>query len=91
MKTIYDINVADLEPDSQFRDKAVARGVAGRRMDETPALEGAKRGHIDCEINVDSLAYWNYPQGKRDEEFQSPFSNQVRRVKMRFATSGFIS
>jgi len=47
-------------------------------MSETPAVEGAKRGHIECEVNVDSLAYWNYPQGTRDQEFRSPFAAEVR-------------
>lgn len=80
VKTIKDITIADLEPDDHFREKPVARGVAGRPMSQTPALEGARRAHVDCEINVDSLAYWNYPQGKRDEEFRSPFAIEVRIV-----------
>ncbi len=44
----------------------MARGVAGRPANETPALDGASRAHIECDINVDSLAYWNDPQGTRD-------------------------
>jgi hypothetical protein len=63
----------DLAPDVGFRDKKVARGVAGRPERDTPALDGARRAHIECEINVDSLAYWNDPQGKRDDDFVSPF------------------
>jgi len=42
-------------------------------LSETPALVGASRGHIECDVNVDSLAYWNDPQGSRDIEFTSPF------------------
>jgi hypothetical protein len=63
----------DLKSDSEFRNMQVARGVAGRPEGITPAVVGAKRAHIECEINVDSLAYWNNPQGTRDDEFVSPF------------------
>jgi hypothetical protein len=55
----------------------VARGVAGRPANETPALDGASRAHIECDINVDSLAYWNDPQGTRDLSFKSPFAVEV--------------
>lgn len=71
------ISTGDLEPDYGFELKPVSRGVAGRPMPETPALIGAKRGHIQCDINVDSLAYWNSPQGTRDAEFRSPFAAEV--------------
>ena len=70
----------DLESDEGFRDKPVVRGVVGRKLLETPALDGAKRGHITCDVNIDSLAYWNSPQGKRDEEFRSPFADEVRKA-----------
>jgi hypothetical protein len=55
-------------------------------MAETPALEGASRAHIDCDINVDSLAYWNDPQGKRDEDFESPFKSQGKEKYITFTT-----
>lgn len=42
-------------------------------MDETPALIGAQRGHIQCDVDVDRLAYWNDPQGLQDVNFVSPF------------------
>lgn len=51
----------------------LGRGIAGLPMSETPALIGASRGHISCDVNVDELVYWNSPQGTRDEEFVSPF------------------
>lgn len=66
-----------MEEDSGFSDMAVARGVAGRPASETPALDGASRAHIECDINVDSLAYWNDPQGTRDVNFKSPFAVEV--------------
>jgi len=50
----------------------LARGVSGLPMSETPALIGAKRGHINCDVDVDRLAYWNI-QGESDTEFKSPF------------------
>uniref|UniRef100_A0A7S3DMJ3 Uncharacterized protein n=1 Tax=Entomoneis paludosa TaxID=265537 RepID=A0A7S3DMJ3_9STRA len=66
--------VADLPTDPEdWHEKPVARGVAGRPLDETPALVGAKRAQVKCDINVDSLAYWNDPAGKRDLDFKSPF------------------
>jgi hypothetical protein len=79
VKTVKDIALPDLESDEGFRDKAVSRGVAGSAMSETPALEGARRDQITCDVNIDSLAYWNNPQGKRDQEFRSPFAVEVRR------------
>jgi len=72
--------VADLPSDPpEFRNKAVARGVAGRPIEETPAVEGATRGHVECDVNIDSLAYWNDPPGKRDLEFKSPFASSEER------------
>ena len=70
-------SLSELRPDEGFRGKSIIRGVAGRATSETPALVGAKRGHIDCDINVDSLAYWNDPQGERDINFISPFASKV--------------
>jgi hypothetical protein len=67
--------VSDLKPDTGFSEKPLARGIAGRSLSETPALIGGSRAHIQCgEINVDSLAYWNDPQGDEDASFQSPFA-----------------
>ncbi len=56
-------------------DSNLARGVSGLPMSETPALVGATRGHVNCDVDVDRLAYWNN-QGKRDNEFKSPFIGQ---------------
>jgi len=70
-RTILDIQLSDLVPDPpNFASRPVARGVAGRPLEQTPALQKARRGHIECDINVDSLAYWNV-----DEPYQtSPFA-----------------
>ena len=73
-----------LESDVGFQDKPLSRGVAGRPLGETPSLIGAKRGHIQCDVNVDSLAYWNSPQGARDAEFRSPFAVEVSPVIAQF-------
>mmetsp|Transcript_12314 Transcript_12314/g.17534 ORF Transcript_12314/g.17534 Transcript_12314/m.17534 type:complete len:280 (+) Transcript_12314:64-903(+) len=51
----------------------LARGISGLPQSQTPALFGASRGVIECDVNVDALAYWNDPQGISDLEFQSPF------------------
>lgn len=69
--------MSDLKSDAAFVDKPVARGVAGKPISETPALEGAKRGKIRCDVNVDSLAYWNDPTGDKDQNFKSPFRAEV--------------
>lgn len=63
-----------LVPDRNFKDMSVARGVSGRELEDTPSVKGAKRGSIQCDINVDSMAYWNDPVGTTDLEFVSPFS-----------------
>lgn len=55
-------------------ERSLARGVSGLPMSQTPALVGARPGHIQCDINVDDLAYWNDPQGTRDQNFKSPFA-----------------
>jgi hypothetical protein len=72
-----DVSIKDLKPDAGFREKLVARLVSGRPLDLTPALNGARRGHIECDVDVDSLAYWNDPQGQRDQQFHSPFAVKV--------------
>lgn len=57
----------------------LGRGVSGLPMEETPALVGAKRGHIRCDMDVDDLAYWNDPQGKRDVEFRGHYQEPANR------------
>lgn len=54
---------------------SLGRGVSGLPIEKTPALIGAGRPHIECDVNVDSLGYWNDPQGKRDIQFESPFAD----------------
>lgn len=71
-------DIASVLSDAELvRNLPLARGVAGRPMSQTPALIGARRGHIECDINVDSLAYWNDPQGERDIKFKSPYAVKV--------------
>jgi hypothetical protein len=36
--------------DESFKDKSIIRGLAGRPSLETPALVGASKAHIECEI-----------------------------------------
>lgn len=57
----------------------LARGVSGLPFEETPALIGAKRGHIECDENVNDLSYWNSPQGHRDADFKTHFENPPNR------------
>jgi hypothetical protein len=68
------LTLSVLEQDMDWTKKPVARGVSGRPLDRTPALVGAARAHVRCDINVDSVAYWNDPQGHRDRDFKSPFA-----------------
>ena len=70
-----------MSTDEAFGNKAVKRALAGRPADETPALVGASRGSIKCDLNVDSLAYWNDPPGTRDGEFISPFLHNDKEEK----------
>eukprot|EP00804_Cyclotella_cryptica_P030282 CCRYP_019226-RC/>CCRYP_019226-RC protein AED:0.25 eAED:0.25 QI:120/1/1/1/0.76/0.66/18/2265/1695 len=67
-------------------DLPLARGFSGLPMEKTPALVGAKRGTIECDVNVNALAYWNEPQGKRDEEFVSPFKVSQSPGKTKYLT-----
>jgi hypothetical protein len=68
--------------------QSLARGHSGLPMDHTPALIGAKRGSIQCDSDTDvsSLAYWNDPQGSRDEEFVSPFRVSSSSGKTKYLT-----
>jgi hypothetical protein len=61
------------KPAQGTEDNGLARGVSGLPMSQTPALVGARRAHVECDLNVDDIAYWNDPQGTRDEEFVSPY------------------
>lgn len=62
-----------MKTDESFNLKAVKRALAGRPESDTPAIKGASRGSIDCNVNVDSMAYWNDPQGLFDQTFKTPF------------------
>jgi hypothetical protein len=62
-----------MDTDEGVKDRPLSRGVAGRPIAETPALIGGSRAAIECDTNVDSLAYWNDPPGSRDQNFISPF------------------
>jgi len=64
---------SELRTDEMFSKKPIKRALAGRPEDETPALQGASRGTIKCDLNIDSMAYWNSPQGNRDQDFLPPF------------------
>lgn len=68
-KTLDEITGWD---DSDFSaSHSVARGVSG--VKDAFSMSGATRGHVECDVNIDSLVYWN-KQGPYDEKFESPFS-----------------
>jgi len=68
------------------RPTHLSRGFSGLPMNKTPSLQGASRGKINCDINVDSLAYWNNPQGTRDRDFISPFAPKKTDQSNRYIT-----
>ncbi len=78
------IQTSEMETDEMFKDKPVNRALAGRPEDLTPGLIGASRGTIKCDVNVDSLAYWNDPQGFRDIAYVSPF--RQKGIKEKYIT-----
>jgi len=49
------------------------------QLEEKPALVGAKRGHVQCDLDVDDLVYWNDPQGQSDVSFRPPFASNTKR------------
>ena len=69
-------NNEHISPNADEPRSPLARGVSGLPLSQTPALVGGKRGHIDCDVDVDFLAYWNDPQGTRDREFVPPFADK---------------
>jgi hypothetical protein len=69
---------------SPLQSKSVARGVSGLPLSSTPAVVGAERGHITCDVEVDRLAYWNEPQGTRDYTFTSPFRDKTPNAKTKY-------
>ena len=58
------------------KKQQLARGAAGLPASKTPALIGARPGHVSCDVNVDEIVYWNDPQGDRDKQFVSPFATE---------------
>ena len=69
-RTLLDLSVEDLIPDTGFAQKPIARGVAGSAVN-SPGLVEAVRASIECDVNVDSLAYWNEDH---QDNFVSPFA-----------------
>jgi len=67
-------------------EQKLARGYSGLSMSKTPALIGAKRGTIECDVDVNTMAYWNDPQGKRDEEYVSPYKVKPLPGKRKYLT-----
>jgi hypothetical protein len=59
---------------AEIKKQKLARGVSGLPASKTPALIGARPGHVSCDANVDDIVYWNDPQGDLDENFVSPFA-----------------
>jgi hypothetical protein len=43
-------------------DQSLARGYSGLPMDKTPALIGAKRGTVECDVNVEYVSCANHSQ-----------------------------
>merc|ERR1712238_248547 len=60
-------NINNKNEENKQQHKILARGVSGLPMSQTPALEGAEWGHVECDVNVDDMVYWNDPQGTRDQ------------------------
>jgi len=71
---------------SPSEKSSLARGLSGLPMEQTPALIGASRGHINCDTNVDTLVYWNDPQGDHDRNFKSPFALPSASRKPKYIT-----
>ncbi len=63
------------ERNPQDSENSVASVSGVSSLEGMPALIGAKRGHVQCDVNVDDLVYWNDPQGHEDVKFRAPFSN----------------
>jgi hypothetical protein len=67
---------------AEAESKKLGRGIAGRPMISTPALLGASRGHVTCDVDVDNaVVYWNDPQGRRDYAFTTPFRVDSDKLK----------
>jgi GDP-fucose protein O-fucosyltransferase len=74
-------NEADAEPSSPL-----VRGVNKYPLSKTPALLGAQRGHVNCDVPIDQdkIVYWSSPQGDRDQAFKSPFAPPVTEPKKEY-------
>lgn len=57
-RTLPILAVSELQTDEGIDRSKIGRGVSAVK---TPSryLSNAERAHIECDINVDSLAYWN--------------------------------
>ena len=82
------------QDDTALPPLPLARGISGLPFSKTPALVGAKHGSIQCPNNqnsnfrMDTLAYWNEPQGSFDTTFVSPFGplTEEERNENRYVT-----
>jgi len=56
--------------------------------EKTPALVGASAAKITCDVDLNNLqlAYWNDPQGIRDQNFVSPFRSEEKNGKTKYLT-----
>ena len=82
----YSITIQQLQLLPPFpRPLTLNRGVSGLPLSQTPALIGAQRGKIHCDVQVDHLAYWNEPVGDFDVAFVSPFASTTE-TKNKYVT-----
>lgn len=84
---------ADDHADGLTRQKDANHHVA--RKEKSTPIDGATQGTLSlCEdtLDVSDLVYWNSPQGKRDLEFVSPFSDvddETKYVSFEFDRGGW--
>ena len=75
---------AVIESSIQLQSGHIINSAVNTPIVDTPALKGAKRGHITCDKNVDSLVYWNDPAGSRDYTFTSQFRDRHPDAKTKY-------
>ena len=81
----------EVEKVSKNTEHMVGNRVPQLPMSETPALIGASKGIIECDVDVNSLVYWNDPQGSRDINYVSPFVGENPSVSLQEAVCNFLT
>ena len=71
----------DININTKSKEEEKVKYYKALPANKTPCLNGSSKGHINCDVDVDFLAYWNDPQGDFDRNYLSPFATKEQNNK----------